>query len=236
LTSWRLVGNVSVFILFAIVAFVSVLGSLGGPDRVALAQPGSDTYLLSDFDIQYPYLAPRPESSGTSQAVVYYKSYWSGTNFPGLVKCEITVEDGKGEVVGSIQFDLSSASPELPERIASAPIDVTSPPSAASGGCEAGTYSSESSYQFTKPSFSRPTDLTTGQPSRDRVLVSFGVTWTGSHPSMRSCVVDVEFSDGSTRSLGPFELHLSNSQPYEIEVSADEVADVRDARVECRPI
>lgn len=234
---WSAARALVVFGVSVLLGAGAFFGSAGPSNNVVLAQAESDTYILSEFKIEYPYVDPRSDlEPQADQAIVYYKSYWSGSRFPGLVKCQISVQDAAGTTVGRIVFDLSSASRELPERVASAPIDVTAPPASAEGGCEAGDYPEGSGYTFSRPSFARSTHDATGQSDKDRVAISFDVGWNGVHPSMRTCSVEVQYSDGSTKAFGPFVVHLSHSVPFEVDVPARDVSDVRDADISCGPL
>lgn len=230
LTSARSIFVASVVLGAGLVFFA---GSQGG--RVVKASQGSDTYLLSDFEIQYPYTDPRDQVPDASKAVVRYRSSWSNDRYPGLVGCQLTLMDASGNVVGSHTFDLSSATDVLPEPVSSEPINVSGPPASAEGFCEGGRYSSGAGYSFGAPGISRrPADP--GQAARQQATISIPVGWSGAHPGTRTCFVTVTFSDGSSDRMGPFNLHLSKEGPFEFSVPLRDGVSAQDADVECESL
>ena len=230
LTSARSIFLTSVVLGVGLVFFA---GSQGG--EVVKASQDSDTYLLSDFEIQYPYANPRDQVPDAGKAVVRYRSSWSSGRYPGLVGCQLTLKDASGNVVGSHIFDLSSATDVLPEPVSSEPINVSGPPASAEGLCEGASYSDGAGYSFGVPGVNRR-PAAPGQATARQATISFPVTWSGAHPGTRTCFVNVAFSDGSSERMGPFNLHLSKEGPFEFSVPLHDGVDVRDADVDCEPL
>lgn len=228
---------------YRIVFFSTLLLGLGlvliagtpGP-KVVKASEDSDTYLLSDFEIEYPYTDPREQVPDSNEAVVWYRSTWSNGRYPGMVPCQLTLKDASGSVVGTHTFELSSATDVLPELVSSEPIKVSGPPVTAEGFCEAGSYSRGPGYAFGPPAVSRR-PAAPGQQASEQASISFPVSWSGSqHPGTRRCYVTVTFSDGRSERMGPFNLHLSKEGPFEFNVPLAEGQGVEDADVDCEAL
>lgn len=218
----RQVGVLATFFVLALVIGLAI----STPGEVVEASAEEATYSFSDLSVDYPYEDPRTGAMDPTRASVSYRSNWATSEYPGLTACQFVLKDASGAVVGTHRFDLSSISPDLPHPVSSDPIVVSRAPATAEGSCEGGSYSEAADYRFSQPTIT---------PRDGGARLSFDVDWEGHlHPAGRSCTVVVSYEDGSRRELGPFSVHLSQSEPFEFDVvSTDDARRIQDATVDC---
>jgi hypothetical protein len=192
----------------------------------AIATPTGETYLLSDFTIEYPYVSLEPSAeTDAAKAGVSFTAQWSGDGFPGEAPCVVTLRDGAGDVVGSTEFPASLASePATPHF----PVSVSGPPVSAEGTCGEGRYDPGPGYTFD--------DLTIAQSDDAGVTVfRFVSHWaTEGHPNWRSCQFQANLDDGTVLTH-TFGFSAPDGALYEeyARVGPDQV---RDATVTCREV
>lgn len=134
-------------------AATSALSSGGNPEEIgAPAGPGQPTYLLSDFQIQYPYVDVNSNHLGDeedpSRVGVQFVTEWAGGEYPGVAICEVRALNEAGNVIGSVVADVESLVPiGGPEGWT--PIAVSEAPSSLASTCEAGKRASlDAGYVF----------------------------------------------------------------------------------------
>jgi len=224
----------------AAVAVVLSIGSLAGVTAANLVFRGrasllvgeakaattGETYLLSDFAVEYPYVPLDPrDAPDPTRAGVSFTAVWSGDTFPGEAPCVVTLRDDTGEVVGSIEFPASFASePATPVF----PVEVSDQPVAADGSCEQGRYEPGPGYTF---------DDLTVEPSDQAgfTTLRFVAHWaTQAHPNWRSCEFRVTLTDGSSL-VHEFGFSAPDGTVHEeyARVSPDQV---KDAIVTCQEV
>ncbi len=156
----------------------------------AKAATTGETYLLSDFAVEYPYVPLDPrEAPDPTRAGVSFMAVWSGDSFPGEALCAVTLRGEAGEVVGSMEFPASFASEPATPMF---PVEVSGRPVAAEGSCEEGRYEPGPGYTFD--------DLTIGFSNETGLTAFRFVThWvTEVHPNWRSCGFRVTLTDGTS--------------------------------------
>jgi hypothetical protein len=122
----------------AVAAFSSGMSSkeVGAP-----AAPGQPTYLLSDFQLQYPYIDVTSNHLGDeedpSRVGVRFRSEWAGGEYPGVAVCEIQALNEDGNIVGSVVADVESLVPSAAPA-GWTPIAVSEEPTSFASTCEAG--------------------------------------------------------------------------------------------------
>jgi hypothetical protein len=217
----------------AIVVGVFVLallgGALAGSQRAhqSIAGPVGDSYLLADFEIQYPFVDRLTEEVDEGRAGVQYSAAWSRGVYPGELPCTIVLTDAGGNVVGERHFLLTSASRFAPAEEPFVPVTVSGAPSAASGGCEGGEPPSGAGYVFGAPDISR-------SEIAGRAELKFDVSWVGKEPpGQRTCTLEVLLTDGTTQLIS-FGLYLGTPSESVALVPAVGVRQIADTVVNCR--
>lgn len=227
-----------VLLLFGVLVGTALTDLASQPDVVEAAD-AAPSYELFDFEIQYPYVDPRDQYADepvdrSNLAGVSYASRWAGSTYPGMAKCQIVLRGGTGDVVGRVDFEVTSGMPQTPPTDFWPQIEVSAPPLSASGSCANSVYPAGSGYAFERPDISRPMDRDTGQPDTSKSKLSFPSRWTtASNPGIRTCDVIVRFEDGGRHVYGPLNVHLPEGEPLVIEPPIADPQSIRDAHVEC---
>lgn len=221
------------FLIAAVVGVVSVTvipAALG-----ALSQ--NSTYSLSDFEIVYPYDDPREEvPPSEAEAAVSFAAHWPQSGFPGSSDCQVALTGTDGQQVGTLEFELLSATDG-----ASPPplvVPVSGEPIAAAGSCTAkpGEHSTAGAgYVFSGPtSISAATDVT-GQRVPTLTNVEFDVRWEdpSTSPGMRTCYLVVSRSDGTEDPPTKYNM-LVGQRPVTFDVQGGRET-VTGAEVTCGP-
>jgi hypothetical protein len=147
------------------------------------------TYLLSDFEVTYPYQPRGADAPDDTLAGVRFAAAWSTDLFPGHADCRLILRDASGDVVGTLPFGLDLT--RTPFSLAPHTVEVSAPPDSADGSCEHGVYPPGPGYTFTDMQV-RPDPHEEGSSS-----ISFTVQWaTGVFPSLRLCETHVSAIDG----------------------------------------
>ncbi len=199
------------------------------PFGIAEAQgaSGTDSYSVSSFHIQYPFVVAAGTSPDMARAGVTFNARWSGSRFPGNVWCSIVLKDASGAVVGTSRF---LASYDTPTAVAPpVTVDVSAAPASADGSCESGTYVAGPGYTFDNLRVEANTqDTIQGQSA-----ITFTAHWAtpGVDPSERTCALNVLSTDGQTQtSAFGYEAPDGTDATFGAAVPPDQV---KDAWVTC---
>lgn len=195
-----------------------------------------DTYVLSDFDIVYPYDDPRQDIPPSDRAAeVSFSTRWPQSGYPGEAQCELTLSDAQGLVVGTLTFDLISATNG--SRAVPMVVPVSGVPVSAEASChDLFDNTSSRGYVVTGPTrASAVADSSPGSDSPNRTQLTFQVTWqeTGSEPDFRTCRLMVKRVDGTLDPPTRFNL-LSGDGEVTLVIEGSP-ASVADANVTCGP-
>jgi hypothetical protein len=216
---------VVIAVVFVLSLLGGVLAGLGGQESIA--GPEGETYLLGDFEIQYPFVDDLTDEVDKGRAGVVYSAAWSGA-YPGELPCTITLTDADGNVVGERQFLLTSALRFAPAEEPFKPVTVSSAPTAATGGCEGGEAPRGSGYIFGAPEISK-SDVA------GRAELKYDVSWAGeSNPGQRMCTLEVVRATGATELIS-FGLFLGEPSGSISLVPPVGVRQIADTAVDCRP-
>lgn len=233
------------------------VGGHGGDGKFVPANEGDATYLLSDFEIHYPYRAidhmqgMEPGSERRDQycsarpsrcevladhAGVSFRWRWATSNYPGDLDCEIRLYDASGSLVGSAITGLSGLEPQSRGAGSVIPIEVSREPATAEGGCEGSRYEPGAGWRIT---FVRAEPYTPTHGSRDappeaRIRLIFDVEELGEHTDSRMCRMTVWFESGRVR-RGEFT--TNSGKVFENMETAYPASDpVSDAKIVCGAI
>ena len=224
----------TLFVL-SIVAGVAT-GSLMAMD-VGAGLAGS-SYRLSDFQIAYPFDDPRPDvQPSLDVAGVSFLASWTTSDYPGEAQCQLRLMDATGQVVGTLDFSLQSAT----DGFSGPPMEVpvSRPPVSADGSCGEGNYPNPQSagYEFRGPlTIASALDSVTGESVPGRTEIKFDVAWEtpGVNPGMRLCSLVVVRKDGTESAPIEFRVNLAEGpETFNIE---EDPATVQDASMSCRPL
>lgn len=198
------------------------------------AEPGQDTYLLSGFEVIYPYVDPDVPGSKaeTDQAGVTFDARWSGTTFPGSAQCETTLTDASGSTVGSLRFQFMSTPPAT-QQASPLPVDVKGAPTAASGFCAAGVTPQVSlTYSFTDLSVAATAAGTTMGPGP---VLEATAHWPGppSDGIVQVCRAEIIMSDGTIDAYA-FTLSVPDGAALKLRLPA-RFAGATDPTISCAP-
>ncbi len=133
-----------------------------GDGEFTPAENGDQTYILSGFEIYYPYRAvdhidgldpdqqerfcrapsrERDCEELTDHAGFSYQWRWSGDRFPGQLDCWVQLFTKSGELTGEQTFGLSGLEPQSrPVGDHLVPVEVSAEPASAKAGCEGSRY------------------------------------------------------------------------------------------------
>ncbi len=228
------VRNAATFVAAASIMLGLVVSAEGllASGRPAAAAAGVDTYVLTDFDVAYPYVPGPRDATATgdtegigdpTSAGVTFTARWSGSSFPGQSTCHVSVYDPAGLEVGQAEFLASYATPTaLPPVVE---VEVSGEPSTAAGTCGAGSYPPGDGYVF---------DNAHVDDGREAGLaeISFDAHWVGqTAPGWRSCSIVVQLSDGE-RVTFDFGYHAPDGSRFTHVVDA-QPSDIVQATVAC---
>ncbi len=191
LRGWRtrvVAACVAVVLGGALIVSLRALLPLGS-GKTGPAGGTRDTYLLSNFEVQYPYMGPGGDwPEDPTKAGVLFAAQWSGTDFPGEAQCTLHVFDAGGRELGSLPFGLQNLVPVVPVWDAHAlavPVEGGTPTSA-SGSCGPGVKPT-GDYVFTNL-----------RVEDGRVVVD--VSWGGGRPPGEAwCVLTFRLISGEIR-------------------------------------
>ena len=221
------------------------------------AKEGEAAYLLSDFEIHYPYRAidhmqgmepgserrerycsTRPSRCEvqSDHAGVSYRWRWATSEYPGSLDCEIRLYGDDGSLVGSAITGLSGLEPQSRGARSVIPVEVSREPTTAEGECEGSRYKAGPGWRIT---FVRaePYQPTVGQgetPLPERIRLIFDVEELGEHTDSRMCRMTVWFESGRVQ-RGEFT--TNSAKVFENMETAYPASDpVKDAKIVCRAI
>jgi hypothetical protein len=155
------------------------------------------TYLLSDFEVTYPFQPRGADAPDDTLAGVRLTAAWSTDLFPGDAECRLILRDASGDVVGSAPVRLGLT--RTPFSLSPQTVEVSAPPASAGGSCEHGVYPPGPGYTFTDM------QVRTDSHEEGWSSISFVVHWaSGVFPSFRPCETHVSATDGReiTHSVG----------------------------------
>jgi hypothetical protein len=208
-------------------------GGMGPGIRSAAAQEveGTDTYILSDPQIRYPFHPTPPGQEvipGTvdpTQAGVSFAAAWSGTRFPGEVWCTAILRDAAGQVVGTERFSAAGLAPA--GRFGWVRVEVSGEPVSAEGSCEPGSYAPGPGYVVEQLHV---------EAAGPKTSVARGtIRWASEgYPSARVCELRAALADGGDH-VFRFTLDAPDGTAYEESIPAS-VDRVRDVSVTCSEI
>jgi hypothetical protein len=192
----------------------------------AQAAPGEgSTYLLTEVQIEYPFVDPFTQDGDFKRAGIKYTPVWASSQYPGPVACQVTLSGPEGSPVGERHFTLDSASPQ-PGPSSFVPVSVSAPPVSAKGTCDKGDPQAGAGYRFDEnPTIESDSDV----GSRIR----FTAHWIGAvDPGTRLCTMTVLSKDGQSKDFGPvgFSVPDGAEATFFADIMPDEIAD---ATVEC---
>ena len=233
------------------------VGGHSGDGQFVPAEEGEATYLLSDFEIHYPYRAidhmqkmepgserreqycsARPSSCEvlTDHAGVSFRWHWATSKYPGDLDCEIRLYDDKDSLVGSAIMGLSGLEPQSRGAGSVIPIAVSKEPVRAEGGCEGSRYEPGGGWRisFLRAEPYTPTHPTGDAPPEDRIRLIFDVEELGEHTDSRMCRMTVWFESGRVK-RGEFT--TNSGKVFENMETAYPASDpVTDAKIVCGAI
>lgn len=232
--TWRRIAAAFLGLGVGLVAGLVWAGSLGqrlhvvGP-ATAQEAAGTDTYVLSDPEIRYPYdtTPPGDEPLGggdPTRAGVSFATRWSGSRFPGEVWCTAILRDSKGDVVGQERFSALAVIPV--GRLPLIAVEVTEEPASAEARCEPGNYEPGPGYTF---------DQVQLRPAGARATtVTATARWAnGVDPSYRICELRASLTTGT--STFRFGLAVPDGTVIEEHVPAP-ASDVKEVAIACSPV
>lgn len=217
------------------------------------AEPGEPTYLLSGFDIRYPYAriddmprvdgdpnlrdrfcSARPDDcKSEGQAAFLYEYDWSTDEYPGAVDCKVVLYAKTGDQVAEEIWGLTALEPHSrgPSLLV---VQVTGEPHSAEASCEAGTFDPNPAYRFTYAG-SEPYDPGQGLPERLRLTFDVEQLNDNEHPGTDTCALSITFEDGEVVS-GSFTRSGSVEDPWEFETGHPASRPIEDATLVCNPM
>ena len=188
------------------------------------AEKGEPTYLLSDFEIYYPYRAidhmlgmkhrskehkklycsapGRKHACRTRRDVAgfsYGSWRWSGDRYPGMLDCRVRLFDKHGQLAGEIISGLSGLEPRSrPGQYTLIPVPVSARPVSAEAECEGGRYDDGEGMRFTFKGTERylPPTQPGEPPEKERLKLIFDVEHLGDHVDSRLCRMKIWFESG----------------------------------------
>lgn len=237
------------------------VGDHTGERTFVPAEEGEPTYLLSDFEIHYPYVAvdhmqgmskkhngqrrkqycalPSRSSQCEKQwdeAGFSYAWRWSMDRFPGDVDCRVRLFTKDGQLAGQTVFGLSgleSASRENQRTVV--PVPVTERPTRATAECEAGVYEEGPGFEVTfvrAETYDRSPASDPGPPD-ERIRLIFEVKDVTEHGAdTRMCRAKLWFESGKVIEGDNFTLGAAPG-PLEFETGYPASDPIVDAEMTC---
>jgi hypothetical protein len=184
--------------------------SLAGGSSIKAAGPGDASYDLKVVELQYPLL--QQSSTGVmrdrSAVGVTLSGSWAGaTSYPGNSKCEVTVIDAGGSVVGSQVIEVGSQKAQLSE-IGPVAVAVSSVPASASVACSAAEKApADAGYSLSGVKVTGTAD--------DAKLTGTAMWTTSEAPLLHRCDATFQLTDG-TPATYTFEISLGNGDPLNV--------------------
>lgn len=233
------------------------VGDQSGDGKFLPAQEGEVTYLLSDFEIHYPYRAvdhiqgmeagserrerycsttPSSCEIRADHAGVSYRWQWATSKYPGDVDCQIRLYADDGSLVGSAVTQLSGLQPESRGRRSVLSIEVSGDPATAEGECEASRYRAGQGWRvtFVRAEPYTPTAFSGGRAPEERIRLIFDVEQVSEHADSRLCRMTVWFESGRVE-RGEFT--TNSGKVFENMETAYPASDpVTDAKIVCGAI
>lgn len=223
----------------AIVVPLRALSGLGDDGVTPQADPWTESYVLSDFQVQYPMLVPdvavnepverdTPLKPDPTMALVTFRSTWSGDVYPGEAQCEIRLFDADGATVGHESFGFGSFEPppKNPTSMEVAVDEGKPKPVSADGTCGPGARPGPGTYLVSN------LHVVAGD-NGDRLMGD--VAWsTESPPRYQYCVATFEMPDG-TRQEKPFEMSVPQEKNTTILLLPHGYVDATPVGVRCEP-
>ncbi len=190
-----------------------------GDGNFTPAQEPAPTYILSDFEIHYPYRAvdhmdgldrdqqkfcrspsrQRDCEELTDHAGFSYQWRWSGDRFPGELDCWVQLFTESGELVGEETFGLSGLEPQSrPGSNHVVAVEVSAEPVSAKAACEESRYDAGEGYRFTYQGWEpyAPTSSPGEAPPPDRVRLLWDGEVLDEHADSRLCRMTIWFDSG----------------------------------------
>jgi hypothetical protein len=195
-----------------------------GRQEVHPAEPGEDTYRLTDFSFQKSTDPRYTSTSGADRYVVGYAVAWVGDSYPGRSQCEIDVRGPAGENFGQVVFELGSY---LPLTTQDVPVSLSGTPHSATAVCSAAVLpSSDAGYILTNP---------TVDGSGDIPHLFVDVAWATSEPPLLQTCEALLRLPNDTLTRYPFELSAPEGSRAGVVVLPEQLADASAASVNCQP-
>lgn len=211
--------------LWVIAFFVGATLSTQSSSLV-LAGPGEPGYVVSDVTVEYPY-AGEDGVVDAGEAGLSYSTQWKIDRYPGPALCEFHLYDGSGTLVGAAQIEYSSAVP-APPRSTGVEVDVSAPPTRATGGCARAADVRGRGYDVTHTGTSPLAEHPGGS------LLTFEARRASNlSPGQRECEVFVQEKDGTSQTFGPITLFVADpiaEVQFEVPIPSETIAA---ARVAC---
>ena len=227
--------------------------------RFEPAEKGEATYLLSDFEIHYPFRAIDHMNglSGTSErarrkqycdiptreehcekswdeAGFSYRWRWATDTYPGDVDCRVRLLSRSGAVVGELEWGLTGMQPQssVPDVIA---VPVDGHPSSAQAACEAGDYEPGEGFEVTyvgSEIYDRASLPENGPPDQ-RIRLIFEVEDVSEHGAdARLCRTELSFESGKVVEGEPFTFTAAPGR-FEMDTGHRPSDPITDADVAC---
>ena len=190
-------------------------------NEVVPAKPGQATHLLSDFEIEYPYVDPAgnidPAAVGVS-----YTSEWATDLNPGTTTCEMQAIAPDGAIAGEATFYLAN-NVDDPTRHDAVDVPVTAKPVSAQGYCgPADPDQAIARYEITNLRI-----------KGDHLLGS--VNWVGGiDPVEQFCQATFQRSDGTSKVV-PFSLMAPEGDQDILLMGPEAASELTPESVSCEP-
>jgi hypothetical protein len=191
-----------------------------GDGNFTPAQEGEPTYILTDFEIYYPYRAvdhmdgldptsqeqfcrapsrQRDCEELTDHAGFTYEWRWSSDQYPGELDCWVQLFTESGDLAGEQTFGLSGLEPQSrPHADHVVPVEVSAEPTSAKAGCEGSRYGDGEGYRFTYRGWEPyvPPTPPGEAPPPDRVRLLWDAEVLDEHADSRLCRMTIWFGSG----------------------------------------
>lgn len=230
------------------------------PGRFVPAKEGEPTYLLSEFEIYYPYVAvdhmQRMSKHNAQRRKEYcalpgrssqcekrwdeagftYAWRWSTDQFPGDVDCQVQLYTRNGEIAGETVFGLSGLeSTSRPNFRHVVPVPVTERPTRATAECEAGVYEEGPGFDvtFVRAEPYTPTYVGGEESPEERIRLIFEVDDVTEHGAdTRMCRLKLWFQSGKVLEGDSFTM-AARPGPLEFETGYPATDPIVDAEMMC---
>jgi hypothetical protein len=234
----RAIGGLTVTILgLAVLVPLRSLSGLGGDAVAPQDDPWTETYVLSDFEVQYPMLVPdvaanepierdTPLKPDPTMALVTFQSLWSGDVYPGEAQCEIRVFDADGNAVGHQSLGFATYEPTTRRPTSIEVVVDQSTPVSAEGSCGPGEPPGPGTYLFSN------LHVVAGD-NGDHLMGD--VAWSTETPPLdQYCIASFDMPDGS-RHEEPFTMAVGQAEDTTILLLPHGFVDATPLGVRCEP-